>query len=147
MKLNATGTALVYSTYLGPVLGNGIAVDTTGNAYITGQANGDYPTTPGAFQTVSGGSSEAFVTKLNPTGTALVYSTFLGGSGFDIGSEIAIELSGQRLRNRPGGSWVPSHARGVSNFFQRRRLGYVCNEAELDGHGAGLLDLFRRNRS
>lgn len=105
MKLNATGTALVYSTYLGPVIGLGIAVDSAGNAYITGQANGDYPTTPGAFQTVSGGSSEAFVTKLNPTGTALVYSTFLGGSGFDVGSEIAIDSAGNAYvtgRAEPG---------------------------------------------
>ena len=94
MKLNATGTALVYSTFLGPLAGSGIAVDSAGNAYITGQANADYPTTPGAFQTVSGGSSEAFVTKLNPTGTALVYSTFLGGTGFDSAAEIAIDAGG-----------------------------------------------------
>jgi hypothetical protein len=110
MKLNATGTALVYSTYLGPVIGLGIAVDSAGNAYITGQANGDYPITPGAFQTVSGGSSEAFVTKLNPTGTALVYSTFLGGSGFDVGSEIAIDSAGNAYvtgRAEPGFPTTP----------------------------------------
>jgi len=94
MKLNPTGTALVYSTYLGPAGGSGIAVDSTGNAFITGNANGDYPTTPGAFQTVYGGGGDAFVTKLNATGTALIYSTFLGGSGFDTGSEIAIDSSG-----------------------------------------------------
>jgi hypothetical protein len=94
MRLNATGTALVYSTYLGPVIGAGITVDSAGNAYITGQANGDYPTTPGAFQTVPGGSSEAFVTKLNSTGTALIYSTFLGGNGFDSASEIVIDSGG-----------------------------------------------------
>ena len=94
MKLNATGTALVYSTYLGPVIGIGIAVDATGNAYITGQANGDYPTTPGAFQTVPGGSSDGFLTKLNSTGTALVYSTFLGGTGFDVATKVAIDAGG-----------------------------------------------------
>jgi len=94
MKLDATGTALVYSTYLGPGIGTGIVVDSGGNAYIAGQAAPNYPTTPGAFQTVSGGSSEAFVTKLNPTGTALVYSTFLGGSGFDSAADIAIDSAG-----------------------------------------------------
>ena len=94
MKLNATGTALVYSTYVGPISASGIAVDAAGNAYLTGQANADHPTTPGAFQTTPGGSSDAFVTKLNSTGTALVYSTFLGGSGFDFGSEIAIDSAG-----------------------------------------------------
>lgn len=94
MKLNATGTALVYSTYVGPIIGNGIAVDSAGNTYIAGQANADHPTTPGAFQTTPGGSSDAFVSKLNSTGTALIYSTFLGGSGFDFASEIAIDSGG-----------------------------------------------------
>lgn len=93
-KLNATGTALDYSTYLGPVLGTGIVVDSAGNAFITGQANGDYPTTPGAFQTVTGGSSDCFVTKLNSTGTALIFSTFLGGTGFDSATDIAIDSGG-----------------------------------------------------
>ncbi|HSE18814.1 MAG TPA: SBBP repeat-containing protein [Pyrinomonadaceae bacterium] len=90
-KLNPTGTALVYSTYLGPGLGTGVVVDSSGNAYITGQAAPGFPTTPGAFQAMSGGNSDAFATKLNATGTALIYSTFLGGSGFDIGTEIAID--------------------------------------------------------
>jgi hypothetical protein len=94
MKLNAAGTALVYSTYIGPEIGTGIVVDSAGNAYLTGQAAGNYPTTPGAFQTVSAGSSEAFVTKMNSTGTALIYSTFLGGSGFDAASDIAIDSAG-----------------------------------------------------
>ena len=93
-KLNATGTALGYSTFLGPVVGDAIAVDSAGNAYLTGSANGDYPTTPGAFQTVPGGSSDAFVTKLNSTGTALIYSTLLGGTGFDVGTKIAIDSAG-----------------------------------------------------
>jgi len=87
-KMNATGTALVYSTYLGGS-GNteavGIAVDGTGNAYVTGHTfSSNFPTTSGAFQTTSSASSSdyvAFVTKLNATGTALVYSTVLGGSG------------------------------------------------------------------
>lgn len=94
MKLNAAGTALVYSTFLGPGVGAGIVLDSAGNAYITGQAASGFPTTPGAFQTVAGGSSDAFATKLNTTGTALIYSTFLGGSGFDVAAEIAIDSSG-----------------------------------------------------
>ena len=75
---------LVYSTYLGGSGdddGDGIAVDTSGNAYITGFTNStNFPTTAGAFQTTSVAYSDAFVTKLNPTGTGLVYSTYLGGS-------------------------------------------------------------------
>ncbi len=86
-KLNPTGTGLVYSTYLGGSgidYGYGIAVDTSGNAYVTGYAGSDFPTTPGAFQTTYGGDTDAFVTELNPTGSALVYSTYLGGSTGDI---------------------------------------------------------------
>ena len=93
-KLNATGTALVYSTYLGPGIGTGIAVDSTEHAFVAGQAAPGYPTTPGAFQTMSAGSSDGFVTKLNATGTALVYSTFLGGSAFDSATDIAIDAEG-----------------------------------------------------
>ncbi|HEU4435700.1 MAG TPA: SBBP repeat-containing protein, partial [Pyrinomonadaceae bacterium] len=94
MKLNATGSALIYSTYLGPIVGAGIAIDSAGNAFIVGQATGNYPTTPGAFQTVFGGGSDAFVTKLNATGTALIYSTFVGGSGLDSAEDIAIDSAG-----------------------------------------------------
>ena len=77
---------LFYSTYLGGSNfeeGIHIAVDLAGNAYVTGDTNSiDFPTTTGAFQTTnaSGGCCDAFVTKLNPTGSGLVYSTYLGGS-------------------------------------------------------------------
>jgi hypothetical protein len=104
-KLNPTGTALVYSTYLGGSgnsgfgihdQGLGIAVDTAGNAYVTGFAgSSDFPTTAGAFQpTFGGGFNNAFVTKLNPTGTGLVYSTYLGGNASDQGLGIAVDTAG-----------------------------------------------------
>jgi hypothetical protein len=98
-KLNPTGSALVYSTYLGGTSasdeGSGIAVDTAGNAYVTGSTfSRDFPTTVGAFQTTRGGGFDAFVTKLNPTGSALVYSTYLGGSDFDFGNGIAVDTAG-----------------------------------------------------
>jgi hypothetical protein len=98
-KLNATGTALIYSTYLGGNgndYGYGIAVDGGGNAYVTGTTTStNFPTTPGAFQTVNGGGlSDAFVTQLNADGTALVYSTYLGGSGQDEGFGIAVDGGG-----------------------------------------------------
>ncbi len=96
-KLNSTGTNLLYSTYLGgsiPDYGNGIAVDTSGNAYVTGYtSSSDFPTTPGAFQTTYT-YVDAFVTKLNATGTGLLYSTYLGGSGGDLGWGIAVDTSG-----------------------------------------------------
>ncbi len=101
-KLNARGTALVYSTYLGGSkveFGHGIAVDGLGQAYITGFTESpDYPTTSGAFQTTLRGRfgyTDVFVTKLNADGTALVYSTFLGGSGYERGLGIAVDGLGQ----------------------------------------------------
>jgi hypothetical protein len=97
-KLNASGTALVYSTYLGGGgidRGFGIAVDAAGNAYVTGFSDSlDFPTTAGAFQVTFGGGGDAFVTKLNPTGAALVTSTYLGGSGADAGRGIAVDAAG-----------------------------------------------------
>ena len=104
-KLNATGTALVYSTYLGGDTldeGRGIAVDASGNAYVTGStefimgapSSGNFPTTAGAYQTVRGGSFDAFVTKLNATGKALVYSTYLGGNAHDYAMGIAVDGGG-----------------------------------------------------
>jgi len=97
-KLNATGSALTYSTYLGGVgddLGNAIAIDASGNAYVTGSTlSADFPTTTGAFQTKYGGSGDAFVAVLNPSGAALVYSSYLGGSGSDFGQGLAVDSSG-----------------------------------------------------
>jgi hypothetical protein len=96
-KLNATGTALVYSTYIGGSnhdIGYGIAVDGSGSAYVTGWATSGYDVTAGAFQTSNEGSFDVFVTKLNATGTALVYSTYIGGSGDDYGFGIAVDGSG-----------------------------------------------------
>jgi Beta-propeller repeat len=97
-KLNPTGTGLVYSTYLGSGgFGAGVAVDPTGEAYVTGGAGPGFPTTPGAYQTTFGAANifgKAFVSKLNPTGTGLVYSTYLGGSGGDGGAGVALDSAG-----------------------------------------------------
>jgi hypothetical protein len=81
-KLNPTGTSLVYSTFLGDAGGSAqgfaIAVDPLGNAYITGATGAPFPTTVGAYKTTISGTAAYFVTKLNATGSALVYSTFFG---------------------------------------------------------------------
>ena len=115
-KFSPDGASLVYSTYLG---GNGydegvaIAVDSSGSAYVTGQTDSaDFPATPGAYQTVCNpaptnqappytptcysSSSSAFVTKLNPFGTGLVYSTFLGGyASWSYATAIAVDGAGR----------------------------------------------------
>jgi RHS repeat-associated protein len=96
-KLNSTGSALIYATYVGGAqtsAGQAIAVDETGSAYITGSTNGSFPTTTGAYQTSYGGGTDAFVTKLNAAGDNLVHSTYLGGSGSDTGYGIAVDPAG-----------------------------------------------------
>jgi len=105
-KLNPTGTALTYSTYLGgngDDAGIGIAVDATGAAYVTGATTSNqFPTSAGSAQPSFGGGTcgnpsqpfncpDAFVAKLNPSGSTLAYSTYLGGSSFDFGWGIAVD--------------------------------------------------------
>jgi uncharacterized protein (TIGR03437 family) len=96
-KINPSGTAKLYSTYLGgggPDEGHGIAVDVQGNAYITGNAGSiDFPL-KNAIQSTQGGSGDAFLAKLNATGSALIYSTYLGGSGLDTASAVALDSAG-----------------------------------------------------
>ncbi len=102
-KFSAGGRALVYSTYLGgsnPDEPRSIAVDSAGNAYVTGNTfSTDFPTV-NAFQSTNRSTStmtpeQAFVTKLNAQGNALVYSTYLGGSGEDAGFGIAVDSAGE----------------------------------------------------
>ena len=100
-KVNASGTELIYSTYLGGSntdAGNGIAVDSTGNAYVVGTtSSSDFPVVPtlgGALDNTLGGSQDAFVAKLDAAGTALTYSTYLGGSSIDAGNGIAVDSTG-----------------------------------------------------
>src|SRR5262249_52069898 len=97
-KLNAAGSTLLYSTYLGRENddgGDAIAIDPSGNAYVMGFTNSpNFPTTPGAFQTGYGGNGDAFLSKLNKAGSALVYSSYLGGGGDDGGGSVAVDASG-----------------------------------------------------
>jgi hypothetical protein len=98
-KWNAAGTGIVYSTYIGgsnrdvPL---GIAVDSAGDAYVTGFTySANFPITSGALRASFSGQSKAFVLKLNPSGNSLIYSTFLGGSGDDYATGIAVDAAGQ----------------------------------------------------
>src|SRR5262245_21536278 len=101
LKVDGASGAIIRATYLRGVSGTayatafGIAVDGAGSVYLTGATLAtDFPTTPGAVQTVFGGSSDVFVTKLTPDFSALVYSTYLGGQGLDMGWEIAVDAAG-----------------------------------------------------
>ena len=96
-KLSSSGGTLSYSTYLGGSnrdYGYGIAVDNSGNAYVTGETNSrDFPT-QNPYQETYGGDGDAFITKLSSSGNALAYSTYLGGSDIDGGTGIAVDDSG-----------------------------------------------------
>lgn len=149
-KLNPGGNALAYSTYLGSSRvptpfsapldeGLGIAVDAGGSAYVTGRTIGmDFPVTAGALKTTHdhdigavGGvdpvlvsHADAFVTKLNPTGTALTYSTYLGGAGDDLGNGVKVDASGNcyvagvtRARDFPTSNAAQSNLAGGSDAF------------------------------
>ncbi len=104
-KMNPAGSALEYSTYLGgsgstgmggPVeAGLAIHVDDTGAAYVAGYTESlDFPVTPDGYQTASFGGADAFITKVSPSGSALVYSTYLGGSGSDSACATAVHADG-----------------------------------------------------
>src|ERR1035438_2216999 len=96
LKLNAAGNGFIFSTYLGGSAqdnGNAIAVDSQGNAYLTGYTTSSNFPTLGAIQAANQGQQDAFVAELSGTGT-LVYSTYLGGNGNDRGAAIAVDGSG-----------------------------------------------------
>ena len=97
LKLDPTGSKLVYCTYLGgsgPEWGQSIAVDNTGRAYITGFTSSfDYPLA-NAMQSRPAGLFDAFVSVLDPTGSQLVWSTFLGGAGDDSDAGIVVDAAG-----------------------------------------------------
>jgi pimeloyl-ACP methyl ester carboxylesterase len=102
-KLNPSGTSLLFSTYIGGSsypgeFSEGLALDPNGNAYATGYTySNDFPVTSGAFQTTNkgaaSGNNTGFVVKVNPSGTGLVYSTYVGGSGGDDAYSVALDKS------------------------------------------------------
>jgi hypothetical protein len=97
-KVNPSGSALVYASFLGGSdidWGNGITVDASGAVYITGGTySSDFPT-PGAFDPSYNGDCDAFVAKVNPSGSVLSYASFLGGWDDDLGHEIEVDASGK----------------------------------------------------
>jgi regulation of enolase protein 1 (concanavalin A-like superfamily) len=98
VKLDPSGGSLIYATYLGGKdddYGQAVAVEKSGNAYLTGATRStDFPVVAGSFQTASGGKSDAFATKVNAQGSALLYSTHLGGEGDVFGTNITVDQAG-----------------------------------------------------
>ncbi len=144
-KIAASGTALVFSTYLGgsggtpglPETGSGIAVDQSGFVYVAGTTSSlNFPTTPGAFQNASqGGNVDAFATKYNPSGTALMYSTYIGGSSIDQATGIAIDFVGNAYVTGYTGSVDFPNIRAVQTT---NHGGYDAFLTKLNTGGTGL---------
>lgn len=138
-KLNPSGSALVYSTYLGGSgedQGNAIAVDAAGNAYVTGSTTStDFPTL-NPLQPALGGFLNVFITKINPSGSALVYSTFLGGGGPDSSNGIALDSTGDAYVT--GGTFSTDFP--TVNALQSRPLGnHTGFLSELNAAGSALI--------
>jgi hypothetical protein len=141
LKLNAAGNGLIYSTFLGGSnieLAGGLALDSAGNAFVTGSTlSVDFPSTPGVFKTVADGN-DGFVAKFNSTGSALIYSTFIGGSSSDGVSGIALDASGNAfLTGSTSSQDFPTTAGAVDTTYNGGAVdAYV---AELSADGSTLL--------
>ncbi len=148
-KLSPAGNALVYSTYLGGsntgagngTQGQGIAVDGAGSAYVTGNTSSTNLPTQSAYQvTLQGGGSDAFVAKLAPAGNALVYSTYLGGSAYDVGWGIAVDGAGSAYVT----GWTDSNNFPTQSPYQATFLGgsgRFRDKTDSGGRRASLLHL------
>jgi hypothetical protein len=117
-KLNALGTRVLYSSYLGghgTQSGEGIALNPSGNAFVVGGSDAkDFPTTAGSAQPVPAGAEDAFVVQFSSSGSHLNFSTFLGGAGADVGNAIAIDSAGNAfITGRTESTNLP-----VKNAFQ-----------------------------
>ncbi len=161
-KLNPSGSALVYSSFLGGSgddIAFGLAIDGSGDAFITGQTDSsNFPTTKGSFRPNQilgciGGPApppcgDAFVVEVNPTGSSLLYGTYLGGTGDDSGIGIAVDFAGDAF---VAGSTASLDFPGTTGFFQPNFGGgttsvcpssFLCGDAfvaELNPQGSALV--------
>lgn len=154
-KLNASGSGLIYSTYLGGSTdeqGRDIAVDTDGNAYLTGTTISlDFPTTPGALQPTGNVDhfyfgfdnalvSDAFITKLNATGTAMIYSTYFDRSGnSEQGSAIAVDGAGNAYIAGTPSFVMKLNAAGSALAYPPQLLNGEPNDIAVDAAGNALV--------
>jgi hypothetical protein len=137
-SLNSATGARIYVTRIGGTgteVGNAIAVDSSGNAYIAGQTDSNnYPTIGSPIQGQNAGTDDAFISKINPTGTALVYSTYLGGSAGDLATGIALDSSNNAYVSGITGS---SNFPTTTGAFQTTQSGSFDNgfvtEIKADG--------------
>jgi len=138
-KLSTDGSSLDYASFLGgdlPDFSLGIAVDTEGQAYVTGRTEStDFPTTTGAFDGSYNGFRDVFVAKLNAAGSDLSYATFLGGSGWDQGSHIAVDGVGSAFVT---GTTQSAYFPTTSGAFDTSLDGWDAFVAKLNPAGSDL---------
>ncbi len=147
-KVNPAGDGLTYSTYLGGIgqdKATGIAIDSAGNAYITGSTTGSFPVANAMQPTFGGGTSDGFVAALNARGDTLMYSTYLGGAGNDFSNAIAADGSGNVYvtGSTTGGfpavnAFQPGFGGGASDAFAAKltAAGSLSYSTNLGGAGA-----------
>jgi hypothetical protein len=138
--IKTDGSGYIYSTFLGGSnadAGSSIAVDASGSAYVTGltSSSTDFPLKSALQGTFGGGNIDAFVTKLNPTGTALVYSTYLGGSGDDSGKGVAVDAGGNAYIT---GQTNSTNFKTVAPTQASLKGGYDAFVSELNAAGSQL---------
>jgi Abnormal spindle-like microcephaly-assoc'd, ASPM-SPD-2-Hydin/Beta-propeller repeat len=144
-KLDATGSTLLYSAYIsgtGQDLPYGLVVDSAGGAYVAGSTtSADFPTTAGAFQTrlkaSQADASNGFVTKLDPSGSSLSYSTYLGGSTSDLAQGIALDSAKNAyITGYTQSADFPVTAGAFQGLLHGVRDGFV---SQLNASGSALL--------
>ncbi len=138
-KFSATGSSLVYSTYLGGSsidVGQDIAVDEEGCAYVAGYTRSlDFPTASALQPFLAGGVQDAFLVKVNAAGSALVYSTYLGGSGDEVAFGVAVDALGQAyITGNTNSADFP-----LASPFQAATSDTAAFVAKLDAAGGALL--------
>jgi hypothetical protein len=143
-KLNSTGSSLIYSTYIGGYPNDyssdqpySIAVDNICNPFITGSTPSiTYPVTIGAYDTAFNGGLDIFVTKLNASGSALFYSTFLGSSYSDCGYSIILDSNNNSLITGQASNGYPI----TNDAFNETNSGMIdCIISKLNYDGTGLI--------
>ena len=145
IKLAPDGASLVYATYLGggDTFGTDVAVDTTGNAYVVGSTfSRGFPVTAGAFDTTHNGARDLFVTKLNRTGSGLLYSTFLGGDSSESGAVVALFGPNAVIAAQTNSSDFPTTSGAFDTNFNDNGALTDGIVAMLNSSGTGLVATF-----
>lgn len=132
-KLSPDGSRLLYSSIIGDVRGRGIAVDAAGSAYIVGPVGPNLPV-PSTAQPAFGGETDLAILKLSPDGAGIVYATYLGGSGTDVGRAIAVdELGCAYVAGVTTSRDLPVTAGAAQTVYGGRKDGFV---AKLNSSGS-----------